>query len=154
MSVRYLASYLTNAAGSVTGTLAASESGADTAAMAGVVPVSGVLAAAESGADTASLAGAVVVSGAMAASEAGGDTASMTGTASSGGTSAGWDEILSNGLTAGATLVAVHQMLLDLHRIHGLTAGVPLVVAQTQRSAGDIVQSVVTQGGVTAVTRQ
>lgn len=73
--------------------------------------------------------------------------------ASSGG-GAGWGDVLSNGLTAGATLVAVHQMLTELHKIHGLLAGSPLVVTGAQRSAGGITQSIAESSGTVTVTRQ
>jgi hypothetical protein len=66
-------------AASVTGTLAASESGADTAAIAGAVIVAGALAASESGADSAAVSGVVRVSGVLDASETGSDTASIAG---------------------------------------------------------------------------
>ena len=57
------------AGGAVAGDLAATESGADTAAMAGTVGSAGItgdLSAAEAGADTAALAGAVQVAGTLA----------------------------------------------------------------------------------------
>lgn len=63
----------------VSGTLAATESGADSAALAGKVLVEGALSASESGADTAALAGDVLVKGALAASESGNDSASFIG---------------------------------------------------------------------------
>lgn len=70
--------YAVSASG-VTGTLAAAESGADTAALAGDVYVAGSVAAAESGADIASLSGAVRVVGALAATESGSDSAAIAG---------------------------------------------------------------------------
>jgi hypothetical protein len=66
----------------INGTLAASESGSDSASLAGTVSDSGItgtLAASESGADTAAMTGDVLVSGTLAASESGADTAAMTG---------------------------------------------------------------------------
>lgn len=69
------------ASGGASGTLSATETGADTASIAGAVGVAGALAAAESGADTAAFAGAVAVSGSLAASEAGNDVAALSGTA-------------------------------------------------------------------------
>lgn len=74
-TVEVLATQLT-----ASGTLAATESGSDTAAMTGTVKVQGTLAATESGADTASMAGKVAVKGTLAASEAGADTAAIAGT--------------------------------------------------------------------------
>lgn len=68
----------------IDGALAATESGGDTAALEGIVttgggPVSGALAATEAGADTAAISGDVLVSGALAAAESGSDTASLAG---------------------------------------------------------------------------
>lgn len=65
--------------GGVTGTLAATESGADTFAAAGDVIVAGALAATESGADTFSAAGDVIVQGALAVTEAGADSFAADG---------------------------------------------------------------------------
>jgi hypothetical protein len=66
----------------VTGTLAATEAAIDTATITGTVanPVSGSLAATETGADVLTATGQVVVSGALAATETGADTAAITGT--------------------------------------------------------------------------
>lgn len=89
--------------GDITGTLAATETGADVAAFAGniyvsgqlavaevgadiaafsgttVITTSGALAAVETGVDSAAFAGNVYVSGALAASEAGSDSATFSG---------------------------------------------------------------------------
>jgi hypothetical protein len=64
-----------------------------------------------------------------------------------------WNAYLSNGMSAGATLVAVHAMLSELHLIHGLTAGSPLSVAATSRTAGPVSQAIVESGGSVTVTR-
>lgn len=66
----------------VSGSLAATESGADTAAFTGFTEgaIVGNLAATESGSDTAAFAGVVIVSGTLAATETGSDTAAFTGT--------------------------------------------------------------------------
>ena len=64
----------------VAGALAATESGADTAAVVGAtggVAASGALAATEAGTDAAALAGAALAQGAVTASELGADTASI-----------------------------------------------------------------------------
>lgn len=68
----------------VSGTLSASETGGDALAASGVVDVSGSLAGQEAGADAMSASGAVDVSGSMAASESGSDTFAATGDVSSG----------------------------------------------------------------------
>ena len=66
----------------ISGDLAATESGADTAAFTGFVEgeIVGNLAATESGSDTAAFAGDVIISGTLAATETGSDTAAFTGT--------------------------------------------------------------------------
>lgn len=68
--------------GAVSGSMSATESGADAAALSGAVMASGSLAASESGADTAALAGTVIVVGALAATESGSDSAVISGNAS------------------------------------------------------------------------
>lgn len=67
--------------GVITGTLAATESGADTAALAGDVLIDGALAATESGADVAAINGTALapISGTLDATEAGADTAAIAG---------------------------------------------------------------------------
>lgn len=64
-----------------------------------------------------------------------------------------WAYVLSNGKTAGQTMVETHAMLSELYRIHGLAAGEPLVVDKTTRTAGDIEQSITQVGDVVTVTR-
>lgn len=69
--------------GVITGNLAATESGADTAALVGVVLVQGSVAAQEAGSDTLSCEGGVRVQGDLAAQETGADTFAATGTVGS-----------------------------------------------------------------------
>jgi hypothetical protein len=64
-----------------------------------------------------------------------------------------WAYTLSNGLSAGATLVAVHAMLSELHLIHGLTLGSPLAVTDAARTAGPVSQTISEGGGTVTVTR-
>lgn len=47
----------------------------------------------------------------------------------------------------------LHTWLRELHMIHGLAAGAPLVVGQTSRVAGAISQSIEDVGGATVITR-
>ena len=98
---------VTTLAALITGTLAAQETGADTAALSGQVLVQGALAATEAGADTAALAGSVIVAGALAASEAGADTAALAGAVIVAGalaaTEAGADTSAINGSSAVTT---------------------------------------------------
>jgi hypothetical protein len=67
-----------------TGTMAATESGADDATASGAVVVAGTLAATEAGADDATMSGAVVVAGTLAATETGSDTFAGSGTVDGG----------------------------------------------------------------------
>jgi hypothetical protein len=64
-----------------------------------------------------------------------------------------WNYVLSNGLTAGATLVAVHTWLNELHLIHGLRSGSPLTVTPTNRNAGIVDQTIAEAGNDVTVTR-
>ena len=86
--------------------------------------------------------------------------AGTTGTVSLSGSGTGataaeiWSYTLSNGLTAEATLVAVHTMLSELHLIHGLTLGSPLSVTAASRAAGAVSQAVAEAAGTVTVTRQ
>lgn len=74
------------AASGSTGTLAATESGSDTAALVGVALVDGSLAATESGSDVAALIGVALVSGTLAATETGDDAAVIAGSVLAQGT--------------------------------------------------------------------
>ena len=81
--------------------------------------------------------------------------ASSSGPAGSGATAEEvWAFTLSNGQTAGDTLVAVQAMLRELYQIHGLELGSPLTVTQTLRTAAGIVQAVADLAGTVTVTRQ
>ena len=64
-----------------------------------------------------------------------------------------WAYVLPNGLSAGATLVAVHALLSELHLIHGLTLGSPLAVTDAARTAGPVSQTISEGGGTVTVTR-
>lgn len=75
-----------SAASGSTGTLAATESGSDTAALVGVALVDGSLAATESGSDVAALIGVALVSGTLAATETGDDAAVIAGSVLAQGT--------------------------------------------------------------------
>jgi hypothetical protein len=58
----------TTSSGAVTGTLAATETSADTAALSGKVIVQGTVAVSETGSDTATLSGTVKIQGTLSAS--------------------------------------------------------------------------------------
>lgn len=47
----------------------------------------------------------------------------------------------------------LHSVVVDVHRIHGLDPAAPLQVSATQRSAGDIEQTIVDAAGTVTVTR-
>jgi hypothetical protein len=64
-----------------------------------------------------------------------------------------WNYVLSNGDTAEANIVEIRAMLRELYRIHGLQIGVPLVVEQTSRTAGAIIQTIEEVAGTVTVTR-
>lgn len=65
-----------------------------------------------------------------------------------------WNYVLSNGLTAGETLVEAHAWINELHLIHGLRLGSPLSVGPLTRDAGVIEQTIEESAGTTTVTRQ
>lgn len=76
-----------DAPAAITGTLAATETGADGFSATGSVtsPVTGTLAAQESGADTFTASGGVIVSGSLSVSETGSDSFAASGTVTAGG---------------------------------------------------------------------
>ncbi|MCR4302110.1 MAG: variable large family protein, partial [Sulfuricaulis sp.] len=90
----------------VDGSLAATESGADVAALAGTVLIDGALAATESGSDVAALAGDVLISGAMAAQESGADVLAASGGAVSTGALAAQEAGSDTAAATGSVLVA------------------------------------------------
>jgi hypothetical protein len=82
-------------------------------------------------------------------------------TASSGGVDMGalaqavWEygtRTLTGAVSGGLTVEQATQ-LLELHRIHGLEAGVPLVVTPSTRQAGGISQTIGTSGDTVTVSR-
>lgn len=74
---------LAQVASVISGALDGTESGADSMASDGSIPVSGSLSATESGQDSFSASGAIIVSGALDVAESGADTFDATGTVSS-----------------------------------------------------------------------
>jgi len=121
-------------AAGVTGTMAASESGSDTAAIVGNVIVAGALAATETGSDSAAIAGKVYVSGDLAATEAGSDSASISG----------------NVLVSGS--LAATETGQDTAAIAGnvITNGI-LAAVETGSDTASLVGKVIVKGQVTAV---
>ena len=71
---------VTVSAGAITGTMAVTETGADTASASGDVLVAGDLAVTEVGADTADVSGEVLVAGDLSATEVGADSLAASGT--------------------------------------------------------------------------
>ena len=97
----------------------------------------------------------ITLTGASASGAAGSASASAGSGSGTGATAAEiWSYTLSSGLTAEATLVAIHTMLSELHLIHGLTAGSPLSVTAASRAAGAVSQAVAEAAGTVTVTRQ
>src|SRR5215218_679119 len=92
--------------GDPTGTLAATESGADTAAITGGPLVSGSMSRTETGTDTASVTGGPLVSGSLAATESGSDTASVAGTVLVAGSLAATEAGTDTASIAGGPIVA------------------------------------------------
>lgn len=167
--------------GGITGNLAATETGADTAALAGVVLVQGALAASEAGADTFSAEGVVRVAGALAATETGADTFAATGGSSSSitgtlaategssdtfsaegivrvqgamaATEGGADTFAADGDTVFFTITGRQALrLLQIHLLHGLDAAAPLTVSPTARQAGAVAQTVAEASGTVTIT--
>ena len=105
------------------GTLAATETGSDTAALAGRVVVGGVLSATESGADTAASSGKIVVTGTLAVNEAGTDTAALAGrvlvAGLLGAVEAGTDTTAMTGKTLVAGLMAAIEGGEDASAVNG-----------------------------------
>lgn len=75
--------------GVITGTLAATETGSDVAALVGDVLVSGSLAATEVGSDVAAIFGVLTITGTLAATEVGSDVAVILGPSGPGPTGPG-----------------------------------------------------------------
>lgn len=141
----------------VQGALAASEAGADTFSAEGVVRVAGVLAAVESGADTISAEGAVRVQGVLAATETGADTFSAEGIVKVQGamaaTESGADTFAAEGDTVFFTITGRQALrLLQIHLLHGLDAAAPLTVSPTARQAGAVAQTVAEASGTVTIT--
>jgi len=123
------------AASGSTGTLAATESGSDTAALAGDVLVEGSLAATESGSDVAALIGVALVSGTLAATETGDDAAVIAGS------------VLAQG-----TLAATESGS-DVAAIEGVTVNVAtgsLAATESGSDTAEIVGVVLAQGTLAA----
>ena len=142
----------------ITGTLAATESGADTFASTGTVLVQGTLAATESGSDTFASTGTVQVQGALAATESGSDTFASTGTTTNtvtgtlAATEAGSDTFASTGtvkvqgtMAATESLVDVFSSDMTYEEDQELTGfGLAPVKAQGQATVYDTMQQGVT----------
>lgn len=62
-----------------------------------------------------------------------------------------WDVLLSNGLTAEESLTQALSEINELHRLHGLAAGEPLIVTATTRVAGTVSQTITEAGGAVTV---
>ena len=58
-----------------------------------------------------------------------------------------------SGTPAGDVLPAARVLGRDLHHVHGLRLGQPLVVSPTTRQAADVDQTLAEASGITTVTR-
>jgi hypothetical protein len=118
----------------VTGAAAASEQ-ADTASGNAKLIVSGAFAATETGQDSVAASGFIPTTGVLACSEEGADSATGTGT-----------------LNTTFEITGAQALLIRrLHQLHGLAQ--PLTVSATDRTAGDLSQSITeTTAGVTIST--
>jgi uncharacterized small protein (DUF1192 family) len=142
------------------GSFAPSESGSDTAALAGDVIVQGPFAATESGADTASLSGDVFVSGVIAVNEAGADTAALAGAVANSaitGTLAATDAGADTAALAGLVLVQGTLAVNEAGNDTAAASGLVLVQGTLGASeAGDDTASIdgtVTGGAVDTITQ-
>lgn len=64
-----------------------------------------------------------------------------------------WSYLLAGGASAGDVLDRLNTLVDEIHQLHGLRAGQPLVVAQTSRRTGAIEQSVSEADGTVTVER-
>ena len=119
--------YFSSSSASITGNLSATETGNDTAAIAGVVDVVGSAAVTESGSDSANSTGSVAVIGSFSATETGSDGAAATGSVGvSGGMSAtesGQDSVSAVGTVAVAGSMAATETGTDSAVATGSTDG-------------------------------
>lgn len=141
---------------SVSGTLAATESGSDTGAATGTVLVKGTLAGTESGADTAAAAGNVLISGALAASETGSDTAASAGQVLVRGSLAGSESGADIAAAAGVVLVSGALAASETGDDTAAIAGVvkvsgALVAAEAGDDVAALAGAVLVSGQVAAV---
>lgn len=143
----------------ITGSLAATESGSDTAAFAGDVYVAGSLAATEIGTDTTSLSGAVLVQGALSATETGSDTAEFTGSASGiitgalAATESGADAAALSGVVLVAGTLAATESGADTAAFSGIATGAIAGSLAAIESGADVAAlsgAVLAQGALSA----
>ena len=152
-----LLTLLKSGGGPVAGNLAATETGADTAALAGAVLVQGALAVTEAGADTLSAEGVVRITGTLAATEAGADTFSAEGIVKVQGTLAatesGSDAFAADGDTVFYSISGRQALrLMQIHLLHGLDSAAPLTVSAIARQAGAVAQTVTEAAGTVTIT--
>lgn len=139
--------------GGITGTLAATESGSDTASIAGVVKVQGSLSVSETGNDTSAIAGTVLVAGSLAAAETGSDTVAIVGgsvaTGSINATETGSDTASATGVVLVQGSLSVAETGSDTANVSGavLVAG-SLAASETGADAAAISGVALVQGAM------
>lgn len=136
----------------LTGTLSAAESGADTLTSSGTALVSGSLAVAETDSDTFFAVGGNFVSGTVSAQETGDDTFAASGVGTIAGTlaasEAGADTFQAS--SGGYTITfAQAQLLSQIYLLHGL--GSPLSVAPTSRAVAGLSQEITSLSGTVTI---
>lgn len=147
---------LASGAGTITGDLAATESGSDTAAVTGSVLVAGILAGLESGSDTAALTGQIIVRGSLAATESGSDTASIIGAGSAPAITGNLAAVETGSDTAAGVGYVRINGVLSAVEVGSDTAAVAAPAARQPNSAPPVGQRLQAQGrpAVTSAARR
>jgi hypothetical protein len=65
-----------------------------------------------------------------------------------------WNTLMSNGQTFEENILALLALANELHLIHGLTTGSPMVLTSASRSAGAILQAISDNSSTATVARQ
>jgi hypothetical protein len=119
---------------SANGDLAAVEFGIDTAAFSGIVPAQGILSAQEFDNDTFSAVGSLPIIGALS------------------GVEDGTDSFVASGSAVVYFLSRQQALLLmQIHSLHGLANGSPLIVNTTARSSGTLAQTINESSGIITI---
>lgn len=142
----------------ITGSLAATETGSDSAAINGKVLIQGSLATTETGSDTASISGNVLVSGSLSATESGSDTAVINGnvlvSGSLSATESGQDTASFNGFVSGGDItgsLAATETGTDTASISGkVFVSGSLAATESGQDAAEINGKIIVSGSLSA----